>query len=224
MVTRKIKKGSRRYKKRQRRQRGGAVPTFHVVIPSGGRPSLKAMLDSLKPQLQSGDAVTVIFDGGEEARKKAGFTDKFMSGFTCKTATVDHTPRINKWSHGIQNAYQSLPWGTTFVMYGDDDDTYTESAFATLRMKCTDPNCLYIAKMKYVSKPDIIPGGDNGIRLGNIGTPCGIIPVNDVAKAKWGLCYGGDFDYYNELQHKVKKLEHLPDIIYTVGPEQGDVK
>jgi len=225
MVTRKTKKGSRRYKRRlHRKHRGGSVPTFHVVIPSGGRPSLKAMLDSLKPQLQSGDAVTVIFDGGEEARKKAGFTDEFMSGFTCKTKVIDQVPRLGHWSHGIQNAYQSMAWGTTFVMYGDDDDTYTGSAFATLRTKCTDPKCLYIARMNYASKPEIIPTADNEIRVGNIGTPNGIIPVKDVAKARWGLRHAGDFDYYNELQKKVDRLEHLPDIIYTVGPDQGNVK
>jgi len=182
------------------------------------------MLDSLKPQLHAGDAITVVFDGGEEARKKAGFTDEFMSGFMCKTNTIDHTPRINKWSHGIQNAYQNIPWGTTFVMYGDDDDTYIEGAFDILRKKCTDANCLYIAKMKYIDKSNIIPSGDNGIRFKNIGTPCGIIPVKDVAKVKWGLRYGGDFDYYNELQHKVERLEYLPDIIYKVGPDQGNVK
>jgi hypothetical protein len=201
------------------------VPTFHILIPSGGRPSLKAMLDSLKPQLQAGDAVTVVFDGGEEARKKAGFTDEFMSGFTCKTKTIDHTPRLNQWSHGIQNAYQTIEWGTTFVMYGDDDDTYVEGAFDILRKKCTDANCLYIAKMSNMNFPGlVIPNGDNGIRFGNIGTPCGIIPVKDVAKVKWGLRYGGDHDYYSELQHKVDRLEHLPDIIYKIGRDQGDVK
>ena len=220
-------KGGKKNRKRKtlRKYRGGSVPTFHILIPSGGRPSLKGMLDSLKPQLQKDDAVTVIFDGGQEARKKAGFTEDFMSGFTCKTNVIDHTPRLNQWSHGIQNAYQNIAWGTTFVMYGDDDDTYTDTAFDTLRKKCTDINCLYIAKMTYVDNPgSIIPNGDNGIRFGNIGTPCGIIPVNDVAKVKWGLLRGGDFHYYNELQHKVKRLEHLPDIIYKVGPDQGNVK
>ena len=232
------KGGTRRKRKQKRssrhrlsfrktvRQRGGQsfVPTFHVFIPSGGRPSLKALLDSLKPQLKEGDAVTVVFDG-EDAPKKASYTEDWLNGFVCSKKVIIHSPRINKWSHGIQNEYQNkISPETTFLMYADDDDTYMPDAFQNLRSKCVNPECLYIAKMTYASDRNKIIPRDTSIAFGNIGTPNGIIPFKDAFKSKWGMRYGGDFDYYNDLQSKVKCVEHIDSIIYLVGVDQGDVQ
>jgi hypothetical protein len=230
-IKKNIRRNSRRKSIRTRRarssktQRGGSdiVPTFHIFIPSGGRPSLKNMLDSLKPQLKEKDAITIVFDG-EDAPIKAQYTDTWLDGFICSKKVIVHTPRINKWSHGIQNEYQNkISPETTFILYADDDDTYMPNAFDILRAKCTKFNCLYIAKMTYTSdKSKIIPK-DTAIVEGNIGTPNGIIPFRDAFKSKWGMRYGGDFVYYNDLKDKVECIEFLPDILYLVGPDQGDV-
>lgn len=212
--------------RRMQRQKGGQQPppTFHVFIPSGGRPSLKALLDSLKPQLTERDALTLVFDG-EDAPKKATYNEDWLNGLKCAKKVIVHTPRINKWSHGLQNEYQNrIAPETTFIMYADDDDTYLPGAFDTLRQKCVNPECLYIAKMTYENDRNKVIPRDTNILLGNIGTPNGIIPFKDAFKSKWGLEYGGDFTYYNDLKTKVKTIEFLPDIIYLVGQDQGDVQ
>ncbi len=230
---RRLKRKSRKVVRRRlqqrkrptRRQRGGQQPppTFHVFIPSGGRPSLKALLDSLKPQLTERDALTLVFDG-EDAPKKATYNEDWLNGIKCAKKVIVHTPRINKWSHGLQNEYQNkITPETTFIMYADDDDTYLPGAFDTLRAKCVNPECLYIAKMTYADDRNKVIPRDTNIVLGNISTQNGIIPFKDAFKSKWGMRYGGDFDYYNDLKTKVKTIEFLPDIIYLVGVDQGDV-
>ena len=56
-------------------------PTFHIFIATGGRPSLKNMLDSLKDELKPNDAITVVFDGpGSTA--KSGLDDSWLEVLT----------------------------------------------------------------------------------------------------------------------------------------------
>jgi hypothetical protein len=54
------------------------------------------------------------------------------------------------------------------------------------------------------------------IEMSRIGTPNGIIPFSLANTAAWGHHHGGDFTYYNALQHKVKAVEWLDIIIYKV--------
>jgi hypothetical protein len=211
----KTRRRKRTYKKRYL-LKGGNVPSFHIFIPSIGRPTLKKLLDSLKPQLQQQDAVTIVFDGPEAAKK--GFTQDWLNGFICKTNVITHPVNINKWSHGIANEYLGkLTPETTFLMNADDDDFYTPNAFSILRQKCTKPQCLYIARMNLMSNPSkVYPDDTWEIRFENIGTPNGIIPFKEASKVKWGLRFGGDFDYYQALSKVVPCIEHIPEIIYTV--------
>jgi glycosyl transferase family 25 len=196
-------------------QEGGNIPTFHIFIPSSGRVQLKELLDSLKNELKEGDAITLVFDG-QEAHDKSGFNHSWFSDFKCARNIMIENPPMGNWSHGLANKYQSqLKPQTTYIMNADDDDIYIAGSFDKLREKCKDPECLYIAKMKITKNGQnrIVPD-QNIIMMANIGTPNGIIPFADVDKAKWGLRYGGDFDYYNDLQHKVKRIEYIDNIIY----------
>ena len=201
------------------------IPTFHVLIPSGGRKSLRYMIDSLKPQLMAGDAVTVVFDG-QDAHRRSGFNPSWFHGFSATANVAVQEPRIGYWSHGLQNKYTPLLKPvTTFIMNADDDDTYLPGSFDKLRRKCLDPECLYITRMSHINNPFYVVPRDTGpLRSGNIGTPNGIVPFKDAAKVKWGLHYGGDFTYYNALKDHVKRIQHLPDVIYAIGQEQGDVR
>ena len=104
-------------------------------------------------------------------------------------------------------------------MHADDDDVYLEGSFNVLREKCRDPHILYIARMQGLKNVIIPREDDTRMWAGNIGSPNGIIPFNDAAKASWGIMRGGDCIYYNDLQNKVKEVQYLPDIIYKVLQE-----
>lgn len=209
----------RTYKQKQRG--GAATPTFHVLIRSGGRPSVKRMLDSLRPQLVAGDAVTLVFDG-PAAFEKSGYSPSWIKGFHSKVNVITHPTNLGHWGHGIANEYQGkLAPETTFVMHADDDDQYLPGAFDILRKKCVNPECLYIARMR--NKDGLVIPRDSGpLRFANIGTPNGIIPFSKRDEAKWGLHFGGDFNYYLGLSSKVKCIEHIIDVIYEVIHDQGE--
>jgi len=207
-----------------RKRGGGNTPTFHFLITSAGRPSLKAMLDSLKGELKEGDAVTLVFDG-EAAPKDAGYTDAWKEEMGGKLHVHVEKEHTGNWGHGLRSKYQGkLEPKTTFVLHGDDDDVYRAGFLQKLREKCQDPDTLYIAKMgfKYENKPDEVVPKRKEFEQGDIGTPNGIIPSAIVGAAEWLPNYHGDYTYYTALKAKAKKVEFLDDVIYTVMTDVGD--
>jgi len=55
------------------------------------------------------------------------------------------------------------------------------------------------------------------IKLGNIGTPNGIVPRAIAQKGEWGNFYGGDWHYYNTVQGSAANVVLLDTVIYTVN-------
>jgi len=218
------KKRRTRKRKSKRRIRGGGTttPTFHVLIVTAGRPTLKGMLDSLQNELKQGDALTIVFDG-EFAQKNSGYKDDWISGFTCPVAIKEQVPSLKNWGHPTLN--KNIPLlspVTMYIMFADDDDTYIPGSFDILRTKCTDPNTLYISKMR---NPNIIPGpGSTKFSPANIGKPNGIIPFNDAGKAQFGNARLSDYEYYKNLQDnkKVAAIVFMDDIIYVTGRDEGN--
>lgn len=194
-------------------------PSFHILISTAGRPTLKNLLDSLKDELTESDAITIVFDGAG-ATEKAGYDESWFSGHMSQHTVIVQNPNLGAGIGGepIRTKYQTLlKPETTYIMHADDDDEYIKGSFEKLRNVCSDPEVLYIAKMKYSDTPGlVIPRQNDYIVQDDIGTPNGIIPFHSAGKAEWGMRYGGDFDYYNALQTSVKEVVFLDLIIYTV--------
>jgi glycosyltransferase involved in cell wall biosynthesis/GR25 family glycosyltransferase involved in LPS biosynthesis len=192
-------------------------PTFHILIATAGRPSLRTMMNSLKSELTEHDAITVVFDG-EGAREKSAFNDTWLKGHKSKIHFIDQKPNLGFWGHGIRNHYQgNLQVKTTFIMHADDDDVYIYGSFDKLRKQCTDPDILYIAKFGFFYKELTCPKKDSTvIKEQDIGTPCGIIPFGIADKAVWQHRYGGDYEYYNSLEAFAKGVTFLDLEIYKL--------
>jgi len=212
----------RRPQKYTRKRGGSAQPTFHVLLTSSGRPSLKQMLDSLKEEVKDGDAVTVLFDG-EQAFIDSGFNDSWIQEFGGRLHKIVEKDKQGNWGHALRTKYQgTLQPKTTFVLHGDDDDIYVKGFMQKLREKCVNPNTLYIAKMgfKHETYPgESVPRGTT-IQKKDISTQNGIIPYDLVGKGEWFPNYHGDYQYYEQLSKHAKSIEFIPDIIYTI---QADV-
>ena len=194
--------------------------TFHILIATVGRPSLKKLLDSLKHQLTEKDAITIVFDGLGK-KEKSGYDDSWFSEHLCKYTVLVQEPNLGAGIGGepIRTKYQTLLSSqTTYIMHADDDDEYIAGSFEKLRKLCVDPEVLYIAKMVYADDPSLaIPRQNKEIVFADIGTPNGIIPFHYAGTAEWGMFYGGDYYYYNGLQDNVKGVVFLDEIIYTVS-------
>jgi hypothetical protein len=195
------------------------VPTFHILIATAGRPTLKKLLDSLKGELTDSDAITIVFDG-PGAKEKSGYDESWFSRHMSQHTVIVQDPNLGAGIGGepIRTKYQTLLTPeTTYIMHADDDDEYIKGSFEKLRNMCSDPEVLYIAKMRYSDKPGlVVPSQNTEIVQDDIGTPNGIIPFHSAGKVKWGMRYGGDFDYYNALSKMVDKVVFLDLIIYTV--------
>jgi hypothetical protein len=192
------------------------VPSFHILIATGGKTCLQHMLQSLKKELWEQDAITIVFDG-EDAKRKSGFLDKWIEGFRCSIHVIEQVPNLGYWGHGIRNQYQSqLQTKTTFIMHADDDDEYAPGCFDQLRIICKNKDTLYIARFWVKKKNILVPSQQMVIQQDDIGTPCGIIPFDIASQSTWELRYGGDFNYYDNLQKFVKNKQFLQLIIYHV--------
>jgi hypothetical protein len=224
---------ARRSKSRnlQKRLKGGATPTFHVLIASGGRSSIHEMIDSLTGELQQGDALTIVFDR-EKSKEKSGYTDEWLKDFVPGVTVnikVETDPSVTgNFGHLILNKYKAiLTPETTFGMFADDDDVYISGSFANLRTNCTDPNTVYISKMNYIgNKGHILPNIQN-IQPARIGKPNGIIPsaILKDQSLVFGTDYLSDYEYYKSIKESKKApIAYLNDVIYTVGADQGNAK
>ena len=186
------------------------MPSFHVLIASIGRESLQLMLNSLIPQLNSEDHITIVFDG------VAAIPMDFREN-KCKIHVCEEKVNLGFYGHAIRNKYANILEKTDFIMHADDDDTYFPNAFDNLRLLCDNKNTLYVARMLTPAGPIPFPKKTlfQSIKNNYIGTPCGIIPYKFNSKAIWELRHGGDQNFYETLE-KNTTVKFLNIIIYHV--------
>lgn len=176
--------------------------SFNVILTTINRPSLKGMVDSILPQLNEIDYLTIIVDDGD-------INNELTKDAKCNVIWIKNSEKLGCYGHGSRNKWQNILPGDYF-MNGDDDDIYTEGAMDTIRKKCTQ-NKLYIFKMLFDGKEvwDL-----PSLHFANIGTPCGVYP-KIINLPKWEERYGGDFDFYESLSKRLD-YEFCDNIIYKV--------
>jgi hypothetical protein len=195
-------------------------PSFNVLIATTGRSALQRMLDSLSGQLEERDCLTIVYDGLTTVPTVPTFN---LSQFVCKVQQFCEPVALGYWGHGIRNKYAGLLEKRDFVMHADDDDIYFPDSFKSLRNECTYTNTLYIAKTKNSEPGSIKSGCDimprtNKILIGQIGTPCGIIPYALNKEGIWELSYGGDGIFYKQIEQKAESIQFLQTFIYNINP------
>jgi hypothetical protein len=186
--------------------------TFHILIVTIGRSTLQKMVDSLLPQLLEGDHLTILFDG-------IPVQNLNISEGCCSIHMEEvHETQRHYAQHSIRTKASAFLHQTDFIMHADDDDIYADDAFTILRKLCRDKDTLYVAKMiSKLHNDEIIPRKPE-ISLGNIGTPCGIIPYYLNSMAPWTNSVGGDGDFYISIARHASRIEFLDHIIYIVRP------
>jgi glycosyltransferase involved in cell wall biosynthesis len=187
-------------------------PSFNILIATiGRRPGLQRMLDSLIPQLNACDHITIVFDDVD-------IPDLDTKEAKCQIHIYHQTPNLGAWGHGIRNKYANKLVRTDFVMHADDDDIYIDGAFDKLRDACKDINTLYIGILVETDEEIQNPVPPAEIRECLVGTPSGIIPYNLNTQGFWMLRIGGDGFFYEMIKQKAKSVEILKIPIYRVRP------
>lgn len=188
------------------------VPTtysFHFLLATVGRKSIFRMLNSLGPQLESQDFLTIVFDA-KDVDNILEFVISKTKQFACKVKIVFEKKNLGFWGHGIRNKYAQSLEGD-FIFHCDDDNRYLPNSISILRKICQDTNKLYFFKIKlgnsYIWKEPKI------YRM-NIDTGSGVIPNAYNKLGHWGYFYGADTTFYLDL---CKKIEN-DNIIFVDFP------
>lgn len=158
------------------------------------------MIDSIAPQLMEHDYLTIIWDCQPRP---------LQINSKCKVISIHNPEPLGYWGHGSRNRWQDELPGD-YLMNGDDDDVYAPDAMSEIRNVCTEKK-LYI--FQFNNSGIKIPNG-NEVRVGNVGTSCGVYPKIDKLP-KWEYRYGGDGDFYVALS-KMLPYEHIKKVIYLV--------
>lgn len=180
--------------------------SFNVIIATAGRSTLQKMVDSIAPQLEKQDYLTILWDCQPIA---------LQINSECQVISLHNPEPLGFWGHGSRNRWQDELPGDYF-MNGDDDDIYTSDAMSAIREKCIERK-LYIFQFLYSGVR--IPDGKE-IRVGNIGTSCGVYPKVDKFPT-WEHRYGGDGEFYIALS-KIIPYEHVENVIYVVRPDRNE--
>jgi len=178
--------------------------SFHFLLPSIGRKSIFRMLDSLEPQLEPQDFVTIVFDA-KDVHTTFEDVKKRVESFPCTAQVIFEEKNLGHWGHGIRNKYAHILEGD-FVMHCDDDDIYLPHTIEKIRKICLDPTKLYIFKTNYHGR---IWWRRPVIRFLNIATPCGVIPNAYNGLGNWKPRRGGDADFYKDVSKRIKPQDTI---------------
>lgn len=178
--------------------------SFNVIIATKGRGTLQAMIDSIAPQLEKQDHLTLIFD--------CELPEDLIVETKAKIKMIVNPEPLGFWGHASRNKWQQKLAGD-YHLNADDDDIYLPDAMKNIREKCTEKK-LYVFQI-LLGQVNPIPR-KHRIEIGNIGTPCGVYPpIKDLPT--WGHVYGGDYEFFRDLAKQLP-VEFIDIPIYKVKP------
>ena len=191
-----------------------AIPSFHLLIATMGRKTLIQMLDSIVPQMEESDFITVVYDN-----KDTGDTFETVKNMKtrCKLNVImnNETYDVNYPQHSIRNKFNDLEGD--FIFHGDDDDIYTPNAMIYIRKYVCNPTTLYLFNL-YFKDIKTETFYKNKLEISHISTPSGIIPREINKLGIWGDRYAGDFDFYKSIEDKVYRVQYQDEAIYIIRP------
>lgn len=198
--------------------------SLHVLIATLGRPELWRLLDSIEPQLEIQDMVTVVLDGDDQRHMLKKVQNKLdgMPGFN--VAKIAHGQKAYGDISGdsVRNKYQSR--GADFVLYADDDNYYNSDAFSAIRSTVQhDLDALYIFQVNITglfTVPDV--WNNPNTVMGNLDTGSGVVPTKYAHHAVWknyphplfGYMCCGDHHFFNHLSNYVPRTYFIAKVIY----------
>jgi hypothetical protein len=197
-----------RYKGRVYKELLNKPISIHVLIATIGKLSIFNVLGQLQKQLFENDFLTIVFDGINNS-VNSGSVKKFCENFKCTFNIIIEYENLGYWGHGIRNKYKDLRGD--FIYHIDDDDSIYNNTFDIIRYHCKDLNTIYIFKI--MLENNTIVWKEKIIKHAQISTQSGVIPMHMNKNGFFGLFYGGDYEYYNNLSKKYNIL-FIDKIIY----------
>lgn len=210
--------------------------TFSIIIPTMGRPTLGRTLDSIIHQMGEKDEIIVVTDGPmpHVFDLVKHYVDVMPAGrITVTTGPETHDNGGTQRDLGISMAQSD------WLLFMDDDDIYTRSAFNTVRQALSEfpgPELPHVFKMQ--------AGGGGGwqtqvvgwtgtlwqqpkLTYGNVGTP--MFVVSKLTELpKWANYHKNshDFGFIHEIVTKYydNQMVWRPEVISIIRPSGEDLE
>lgn len=181
---------------------GQSPPRISVVIPTIGRPTLQAAIDTAA----WADEVIVVYDAAEVPADAPTGVVVYACGPTRHWGAEQR-------SLGIARA------SGTHIAFIDDDDTFTKvAADAIARAVAARPSRVHIFKMRDGGKEY---GGYGCFWDGGLGTPMFVVP-NDARIGVWTTRYAGDFDFIQStIIARGRRPRFHAEVIAEIRPDRA---
>jgi len=182
--------------------------TIHVLLATIGKESIFNILKCLKIELKENDYLTIVFDASKNNFEEV--KNYCKKNIKSKINIIYEEKNLGYWGHGIRNKHNQLKGD--FIYHVDDDDIIIKGSFNKVRKILKDKETLYIFKI--VSEINEVIWKTPEIKLNQISTQSGFIPAAINNKSFWEYKYGGDFNFYDNLQKYTEKIIFIDEIIY----------
>ena len=167
--------------------------TVSVVIATIARPTLARTLRSLRCQAWApGDEVLLVGDGphpiAAELFAQMGLPGRYL----------EHTGTTGTWGHHARNwVMDARQAAGSHLMALDDDDEYDPDAVASVRAALREnPDRPHVFRMTGHPTAPVIWRPDRPVlEVGNLGTPCIVVPNDPDRLGRYGMHYTGDFEF-----------------------------
>lgn len=206
-----------------------------VVIPSTGRDSVRACIDSLLPQI--GDDYLYLALDRPDVPDDLYQWLHYDSTWRDNVAAMTCTEALGQFGHPQRNRIlHALSEDVTHVWSLDDDDVALPGALDAIRSEVENAPLRWFAfQMRFgpgSHAPGIVCWRERVVRLGDIGTPCIVMPAS--AKSRWGSLgvdqfgrdygpgYFGDFEMAKSLEAELGPPVWVPEVIAEIRPIAGD--
>lgn len=160
--------------------------SLSIVVPTMGRPSLLATLDSIGLQIKKEDEVLVVADGLREG------ISEIARHYDNRYRFMQSPGPANDWGATPRNYAIARARGT-HLAFMDDDDTYLPQAFDLFRQAIDEaPAKPHIFRMR--REGDLLWKVQD-VRGCNVSTQMFLIPNVPERVGRWGSRYDGDLDF-----------------------------
>lgn len=172
--------------------------SISVIVPTIGRATLAATLDSIQKQMFAEDEVVVVGDTlSYWEDPKISLSNRRLTFAEVEGGDRGNAARIR----GME-----LATGT-HLAFMDDDDAYIAGAFQAMH-EYAQPDRITIFRMRHHPWQVIIPFENEwgNLKFGNVGTPCILVPnIPDKLGtwAPWDGAAGSDFRFISETCEKL---------------------